>query len=257
MMLNTQILANQPLEIYEPLDFLRVMFAEAALDITYYRNHAEVYEADQVKGGYAEEFTQPVHKTVIRSATNQQIQIVGRLGAKVSYDTPPEGLVQVTNTPNVIVQSARDEAAARTKAGVSGYARHGYAAGTGNYPHIILMNSESSGRNLIVQSAILIPTVSGFTGLHLRDTGVSIGSYAMSARPKKIGDAVSGVLNVHQANTAAGSATLSYRAGSQYQACEMIHGDPIVIPPGKGLIALGTTVASLLEVTFEFYEEPI
>ena len=90
--------AGQRLEFYEKGDFFRLMAATAPLNVEFYLNGAEVTEAVSVGAGYAERFINGnFDRIAITSATAQTIQVATRLGNEVSYDTPPNGQVTVTN----------------------------------------------------------------------------------------------------------------------------------------------------------------
>lgn len=97
--LTTTLSANQRIEFACQGDFFRLMQASSPLLIQFYRNGAEIAEAAEVSGGYAERFR--VNKfdrfAITNGATSQSIQIAARDGNDVAYDTPPVGNVSITN----------------------------------------------------------------------------------------------------------------------------------------------------------------
>lgn len=107
MIISTNINAGQRLEFYEPGDFFRLLGAVGPLDVTYYRAGKEIAKAEGIGEGYAEKFERgEFDRFAITSATAQAIQFVVRLGNVVSYDTPPNGDVTITNTGGAFTQAA-------------------------------------------------------------------------------------------------------------------------------------------------------
>lgn len=98
MHMTTSIGAGQRLEFYSPGDFFRLMAATDTINVSYYKNGAEITEANNVSVGYAERFTEEQFDRISIFSTNAQtITIATRLGNEVWYDTPPNGQVTVTN----------------------------------------------------------------------------------------------------------------------------------------------------------------
>jgi hypothetical protein len=87
-------------------DFFRLMSAAYALDVRFYRRGAEIAASEQVSGGYAEKFGESFDAVTLVSASTQAVQFVARLGNQVSYDTPPNGNVTVTNTGGAFTQAS-------------------------------------------------------------------------------------------------------------------------------------------------------
>ena len=104
--LTTTLGANQRLEFSIQGDFFRLMAATQPVLVQYYRNGAEIAEADQVSVGYAERFRGLKFDriAITNGATSQSVQIAARDGSEVSYDTPPTGQVTVTNTGGAFTQ---------------------------------------------------------------------------------------------------------------------------------------------------------
>jgi len=91
--------AGQRIEFYEDADFFRLMAATDTIKVEYYRQGAEVAEANNVGAGYAERFTNGKFDRIAITTTNAQtITFATRLGNEVYYDTPPVGNVNITNT---------------------------------------------------------------------------------------------------------------------------------------------------------------
>lgn len=109
MHLTMTLTANQRVEFNEDADFFRLMQAVGPVTVEYYRNGAEVAEGTNVLAGYAEQFvdTGGFDKFAITNVygATQSITFATRLGNVVSYDTPPNGNVIITNTGGAFTQA--------------------------------------------------------------------------------------------------------------------------------------------------------
>lgn len=105
--LTTTLSPSQRIEFAMQGDFFRLMQASLPLLIQFYRNGAEIAEADQVLAGYAERFRNVKFDriAITNGGTSQSIQIAARDGNDVAYDTPPNGNVTITNTGGAFTQS--------------------------------------------------------------------------------------------------------------------------------------------------------
>lgn len=106
MYIKQAISAGQRLEFTEASDFFRLLAAQSAVNLTFYRAGAEVGEALDVGAGYAETVAEGFDKVAITSPVEQTIQFVTRQGARVQYDTPPTGDVNVKNVNGAFTQTA-------------------------------------------------------------------------------------------------------------------------------------------------------
>lgn len=107
MTVSVNLSANQALKVNETGDFFRLMEADLPITVRFYKNERKIFEAINVRSGYAETFEQGGYDRVelVNGATPNDVQYVLRLGARVEYDVPPTGLVEVTNTAGAFVQS--------------------------------------------------------------------------------------------------------------------------------------------------------
>lgn len=105
MLLKTAISAGGRLEFYEAADFFRVLEAAEPVTVRFYQSGSEVAAAEEVQGGYAEQFAGGFDRFTVESATAQTVQFVARLGNKVQYDIAPTGEVVVKNTAGAFAQS--------------------------------------------------------------------------------------------------------------------------------------------------------
>lgn len=104
--LDVTMSAGQTVEFYEPGDFFRLLKADQAVKVEFYRNGAEISEAEGVTTGYAEKMRQGEFDRVrIYSATAQTVSFVTRMGADVYFDAPPTGSVTVQNVNGAFTQA--------------------------------------------------------------------------------------------------------------------------------------------------------
>jgi hypothetical protein len=104
MFIKTNFFAGEIKEFREVGNFFRLMESERDVTVIYYAMGAEIARAENVKGGYAETFTQEFDGVKIISATGQNIQCVIRKSSRVDYDTPPVGNVNVVNNNGMVNQ---------------------------------------------------------------------------------------------------------------------------------------------------------
>lgn len=136
MKIDVTINAGQTLEYFEPGDFFRLLEAVGPVDITFYRNGAEVSEAENIGEGFAEKFRNAGFDRVrITSATTQAIQFVIRLGADVFYDKPPTGNVTITGQNGAFTQ------AQKTVTNASG----SMLAANANRKYLLIQNNDATG----------------------------------------------------------------------------------------------------------------
>lgn len=152
--------------------------------------------------------------------------------------------------------STIDGGKARSNAG-SAFSAYAYqVGGTGNFAYVQLWN-ESVNRVLMVNGAILL--TNGANGVSLAITNAAAASAQAYGRAKRAGMPASAAarVRIESTPTAAGLgsggalATLLMNTSTQtYRPTE-----PIVIPPGYGLAAIGTGQGGDLGATFEWFEE--
>lgn len=152
MHLTLTLTAGQRLEFIEPGDFFRLMAASAPITVEYYRNGAGVAEGTLVQVGYAEKFTAGgFDKIAISSATAQTITFITRYGNEVWYDTPPTGLVSVTNTAGAFTQNPK------TVANISGQVLAANAARR----YLLIQNNDTSGDIYVTLDGTAATTAKG------------------------------------------------------------------------------------------------
>lgn len=97
--------AGSQTKFAEQSDFFRLMECAGPVDVYFYQRGQEVARAEQVSGGYAENFAEDFDELVIHSATAQEIQFVCRYGNQVFYDKAPTGQVEVMNVAGAFTQA--------------------------------------------------------------------------------------------------------------------------------------------------------
>ncbi len=135
MYVKQTINAGQRLEFVEACDFFRLLAAENTINIEFYRNGAEISEAFEIGAGYAERVPEGFDKIAITSTVTQIIKFVTRQGAEVRYDTPPNGLVTVTNVNGAFTHQVS------TVTNASGQLRAANAARR----YLMVQNNDASG----------------------------------------------------------------------------------------------------------------
>lgn len=136
MHITTTFTAGQRMEFHTPGDFFRLMAATSTLDISFYKNGREVTEANAVSVGYAERFRDSEFDRVsIYSAAAQTITMATRLGNDVWNDTPPNGLVTVTNVNGAFTNAQATVTNASTTAKAANAARR----------YLLIQNNDATG----------------------------------------------------------------------------------------------------------------
>lgn len=152
MLIETPFTAGERKEFYDPGDFFRLLAATDPVTVTFYRNGAEVAEADHVGEGYAEKFRlEGFDRFAIVSATAQTLQFVARLGNDVLYDTPPTGDVQVTNVNGAFTQSQKTVTNASAQ----------LLAANAQRRYLLIQNNDASGDVYINLTGVAATTANG------------------------------------------------------------------------------------------------
>lgn len=98
--------ANTLVEFIEKNDFFRILEApQADITVIFYAEGKEVSRAENIGAGYSESFDAYFDKLAIKSTAGGEIAFVTRLGNSVRYDTPPTGVVIVTNNQGAFSQA--------------------------------------------------------------------------------------------------------------------------------------------------------
>lgn len=152
MLITTTIGAGERKEFFDPGDFFRILDAADPVEVTFYRNGAEVAEAEGVGEGYAEKFREGTFdRFAITSATAQTIQFVARLGNDVAYDKAPTGDVNIANVRGAFTQ------AQKTVTNASGQ----LLAGNTLRRYVLIQNNDASGDVYVTLDGTAATTAKG------------------------------------------------------------------------------------------------
>ncbi|NIA56180.1 hypothetical protein HAV22_21335 [Massilia sp. TW-1] len=149
-----------------------------------------------------------------------------------------------------------DGGKARTLQGIAFYAYVNAAKSAGNFAHSQLWNPVGSGKNLIVEKVMLTNgTVA--TLQSLRYGGVALPTLGTPPVNKKLNGPASVAQCRSDLNAAQSGAIMFNSYVSANLLLPLVPNEPIIVPPGNGIMAVGGEVGNDAPVTFEFYEDPI
>jgi len=133
-----------------------------------------------------------------------------------------------------------------------------FAAGTGpvagQYSHVQLWNPVGSGKRIVVSS--IVGHGNPANNMQVRTHSVALATLVGNPISKLAGGAGS-VMEVRTENNAAalGGTLLGFFVnGSNSFQLPLV--EPIVLPPGRGVIVAGTTVNALTHASMNYWEEP-
>ncbi|WP_317205563.1 hypothetical protein [Janthinobacterium sp.] len=155
---------------------------------------------------------------------------------------------RITGTVDVV-----DGGKARTLAGIA-FGCSGYQLSVaGEVAHVEIWNPPGSGKNLIINTAVMASgTVGQLAGVSLYNAVLAVP--ANPAQNKKCGGGpgVASSFTKSQATQITNTAIWSMSSGVIYKPTE-----PIVVAQGWGLLFTGQSIAASLLVTAEYFEDPI
>jgi hypothetical protein len=149
-----------------------------------------------------------------------------------------------------------DGGKARTAQGIAFYAYVNAAKSAGNFAHSQLWNPVGSGKNLIVEK-VMLTNGSVATLQSLRYGGVAMPTLGTPPVNKKLNGPASVAQCRSDLNAAQSGAIMFNSYVSANLLLPLVPNEPIVVPPGNGIMAVGGEVGNDAPVTFEFYEDPI
>ncbi len=178
-----------------------------------------------------------------------QAQITGTIviGNGRIDDNTLQGVVQVV-----------DGGKSRTLAGLSFMGAGLASAVAAQESTVELWNPAASGKRVVVES-VAVQSTTGATQIGIGIASVSQGALAAYGGSKLAGGANSQA-QIYQGNTATTATLVEPQFGvigvAASATYEKKFNEPVVLPPGYGLIAWNGTVNQTLWATFEWYEEP-
>lgn len=171
----------------------------------------------------------------------------------VDVDFQPGSVSQIAGTVSVI-----DGGLARTLADAAFFGYQSCGAVAAQYSHIELWNPAGSGKNLFVETCALTAQVTAQT--------ISIGrhnaAYATAGNTPVNKYFGHGALSVAQMRSLNNAASIATEYGPAYgcpasQTIPLVFSEPLLIPPGQGLIAVANTVNLAIVGAWEWYEQGI
>ncbi len=145
----------------------------------------------------------------------------------------------------------------RTMAGITFMGLVGSPPAAAKYSHTQLFNPANSGKNLIIE-AVTFSTTGTNLSCYLRSSNAALTTLSGPGSCKKLGAPASVGTMYSDANAVLlGTATLHAFDSSPNVPFTYRCNEPIICPPGFGLIAANGWVNNQLDVNYEWYEENI
>jgi hypothetical protein len=181
-----------------------------------------------------------------------QITSANAQSIRIFIGSGDAGTRRISSTVAVI-----DGGRARTVANAAFLSNAQIAGFAGNYGHVELFNPAASGKRAIVESVGLYSI--GACVVDIADTNLQLASLNAYPQAKLLGGAASVMEYRSQANaTLLGPVQSLMTVGLQASQQLFVKlAEPIIIPPGRGLIVRDTTQNQQFGAIFEFFEETI
>ncbi|RQQ65545.1 hypothetical protein [Burkholderia stagnalis] len=129
------------------------------------------------------------------------------------------------------------------------------SAVAGQYGRVQLWNAANTGVRLVVESIQVVNANAGGVGAYVQANAVQLATLVGPGNAKIAGGTSAKAMCYTDTNAVQGNGGESslYVNPGTYQ---IKFAEPLVIPPGYGLLIYGATVNAALQVNFEWYEEP-
>jgi hypothetical protein len=173
-------------------------------------------------------------------------------------DNRISGAVEIIGTVGVVgTVDVVDGNRKRSKDGIAFMGYNAIGASAGNYGQVQLWNPPGSGKNLIV-GAITPQAVANQTFI-ASTASIDIGGANVVPAPKMAGHATPSVAGIRAIATAALPARVvnSNMMVQAYNPQPYRFIEPIIVPPGRGLMLNTGSVNQECFCTFEWFEEPV
>ena len=150
-----------------------------------------------------------------------------------------------------------DGGKARTLGG-SAFVGYALQAGTaGNLSQVMLYNNGNGNKNLFIEQISIFVGTSAVQGIGMRAASASIGGTLVTPKSKKIGSADSATAEIRCVSGAVGGTVADTMMNISPSATIFKCTEPILVPPGKGLLLFNGVANDSLGVNFEFFEEAV
>jgi hypothetical protein len=141
----------------------------------------------------------------------------------------------------------------------SAFSLVGAAGGlAGNYGQVQLWNPAGSNTRLVVEAVAINDNVENNIAF-FTDSTAALATLVGSGKPKMIGSAVASQGKVYVGNVAApppATSRMGVLSMLQWVTYQQKFAEPVVIPPGYGLVVCNAVTGSGIGVAYEWYEEP-
>jgi hypothetical protein len=245
------IASGQRLRIMLPGSFFQLMEATGTVDVDFLRAESAFGRAVDVPLGFS---VGPLKDATfdgleIYSATAQTLKVcVARGAVDLRALTQVTGTVQVIN--GELSRVANNEA-------FSGPAA--VTASAGQYADSQLWNPPASGKNLVVtRMSVFSVTAAGV--VHISSNAAALTTLNQYGKSKKIGGAA-GVGQLRYASSVAAIAVnprlQSVALDAAFKILDLPLSEPLLVPPGSGIVVEHSAVANHLNATYQWYEEGI
>lgn len=249
MRVSVNLVANVMIPFTAPGNFFRVQslngVASHSLSVTFFKDHQRVdVDLTDVDAGDWAEIPGGFDRFEVVSTETQTavIQVANSPGARVGSD-------RITGDVSVI-----DGALSSTLALDSFLGAVGSAGGAALFAHVQLLNPAASGVIAIVEQLGIVVNASSVVQLYRYDAALAVDS---GGAPNKYVGAAASLSHLRSEDLAALTGT-----GSPFLTAAINGGvytplslrEPIVLPPGVGLIAFAATANVPLTCSFEFSE---
>lgn len=127
----------------------------------------------------------------------------------------------------------------------------------GQNSHAQLFNPAASGKNVIVEAVTVSSDTAGF--IYMFRHTVQLPTFEAAGQSKKLGganSAASGYRTLNVGSVAVVASLLGEYVGPNTP-FTYTPKEPIIIPPGYGLVVYQAVAAIAIDATFEWYEEPV
>lgn len=184
---------------------------------------------------------------------------------RVTHNSPVEKVVTIYVGLDTRIDSSRVAGVvevvsgemARVKDGVAFIQPNTQVATAAAYSACQIFNPGGSGLNLFINSVAIMASAAGSAG-EMRSHNVALAEAIGAGKSKKIGGADSIALGYRGALPGTlGVGLLSLGLGQAFESKTVPFTEPVMLPPGYGLIVNLTTVNVSLWATFQWLEEQI
>lgn len=147
---------------------------------------------------------------------------------------------------------------ARTDAGIAFFASSSYGPSTGEYAFVQLWNPAASQRVVVLSKIVVCSNSAGYSSISIRENQAALGGVdagGPNGNNKKIGGAASECeVRIGSSVSYPISNRIAWGLVSAAQATNTVEfNEPVIIPPGRGVIVVPSEFDRALSASFEFW----